>query len=270
MMETERNIEQISFAERGLNSLSGIRHSHEESYELIQILEGSGVMLIRDRLYPLKKYSVFFIGAGEIHSAVPSGGSYIRNTLNISEFCLKRVRELTGGVIGKLLDTGCIVTDARSESLINGEFERIYNELKTSGECSELRILPHILSILCHLSEADTRLTGSINAKITSAMEYIEENLGEHITLDELCGRAHLSKYYFCRLFHETARMSPMNYLLARRISAAKERLLYSDMSISEIALNSGFHSFSNFSNMFKKSSGMTPSVFRRQYRLKD
>ncbi len=102
---------------------------------------------------------------------------------------------------------------------------------------------------------------------IAETLRFIDENLGEPLTLDLLSSRVYLSKTYFCRLFRESTRMSPMTYITARRISLAKKLLLESGLSVSETALAAGFGSFSNFSNMFRKSEGVTPREYVKRRR---
>lgn len=107
------------------------------------------------------------------------------------------------------------------------------------------------------------------NVPQSSAMEsiiaYIDQNYTRDITLDQLCTAAGgLSEQYLCRLFKQTTGMRPMEYMLRRRISAARTYLEKTDMPISDVALRSGFHNTSYFYRNFRKFVGVSPLTYRQ------
>lgn len=79
--------------------------------------------------------------------------------------------------------------------------------------------------------------------------------------------RTNLNKYYLVHVFTRTYGISPINYLIGRRIGGAKRLLAESDYSISQIAQTVGFSSQSYFSQSFKRVTGQTPAQYRRQSR---
>ena len=75
---------------------------------------------------------------------------------------------------------------------------------------------------------------------------------------------AHMSKSYFLRLFRRYMGTTPYNYLVNFRITQAKELLVLTDRSISEIAQEVGFGDASNFSTRFAKATGQSPMQYRK------
>ena len=84
------------------------------------------------------------------------------------------------------------------------------------------------------------------------------------ITIQWLRGEVALSPYYLIRLFRRTYKQTPHQYLIQVRISRAKELLSNSDLSITEICADVGFESLGSFTALFRKSVGLSPSVYRR------
>lgn len=105
----------------------------------------------------------------------------------------------------------------------------------------------------------------SANSAMENIIAYIDQNYTKDITLDQLCTAAGgLSEQYLCRLFKQSTGMRPMEYMLRRRISAARTYLEKTDMSISEVAVQSGFNNTSYFYRNFRKFVGVSPLTYRQ------
>ena len=103
------------------------------------------------------------------------------------------------------------------------------------------------------------------NPALEAVLDYINENYTSDLSLEQLCRAAGgLSEQYLCRLFKQSTGMRPMEYMLCRRISAARVYLERTDLPISEVALRSGFHNTSYFYRNFRKFTGMSPLAYRQ------
>ncbi len=96
---------------------------------------------------------------------------------------------------------------------------------------------------------------------VRRARNYLNENLSEKVTLDELSKVAGLSRYHLLRVFRETVGLPPHNYHIQQRIDHAK-RLLRSGTPLAQVALDSGFSDQSHFTNVFRKYTGATPTQY--------
>jgi AraC family transcriptional regulator len=94
--------------------------------------------------------------------------------------------------------------------------------------------------------------------------QYVEDHVAEHIPVSKLAALARLSRYHFCRCFRHSFGVSPHRYLSMRRVERAKGLLAKGHISITEIALDVGFHETSSFTAAFRKLAGQTPSSYRR------
>ena len=106
--------------------------------------------------------------------------------------------------------------------------------------------------------------TRSLDAKrLQRVLDFIEARLADDISLDDLAREACLSPIHFSRLFHEATGLSPLRYVIERRIRAAQQMLSSDRSSITEVAFDAGFGSQDSFARAFRKIAGITP----RQYR---
>ncbi len=104
--------------------------------------------------------------------------------------------------------------------------------------------------------------------EILPAKDYIRNHLADPISVEDLARQCNLSKYHFIRIFHRHTGFSPYRYVQITRIDKAKERLIFTDLPISEIAASVGFSSSANFSKVFREITGTSPAAYRReQYR---
>lgn len=104
---------------------------------------------------------------------------------------------------------------------------------------------------------------------ISKAKAYIEKNYNKDISLDEVSRSVDISPYYFSKLFKEETGENFIEYLTNIRIEKAKKLLLYSDMSIKNICIDTGYSDPNYFSRIFKKQVGLTPTEYRELGKIK-
>ena len=103
---------------------------------------------------------------------------------------------------------------------------------------------------------------------LSKAISYIETNIANpQFSVGELIRHLNTGDTYFRRIFKERYGMTTIKYINELRISKAKEYLINSDINISKIAEAAGFLDVYYFSNSFKASTGMSPSLYREKYR---
>jgi AraC family transcriptional regulator len=109
---------------------------------------------------------------------------------------------------------------------------------------------------------------GFLHRKALSCVqEYIDAHLGADISLADLAGLLALPIDTFARQFRATTGLSPYAYVITRRVEQACSLLCETDLPISEIALALGFSSQSHFTTTFRRVKGVTPQIYRAQWR---
>jgi AraC family transcriptional regulator len=95
-------------------------------------------------------------------------------------------------------------------------------------------------------------------------LELIEANLDGTLSLKQMADEAGLSAFHFARLFRESTGVTPYQYVLDRRIAAAKLLLRSGNVTVAEVASSTGFSSDVNFVRAFRQRVGVTPAVWSR------
>ena len=98
---------------------------------------------------------------------------------------------------------------------------------------------------------------------IQTCLDFIHENYAKPITVADISRHAAIERTYLYKIFMSNIGVSPQNYLINYRISQACKLLRSTNKSVTEIAFQTGFKDFSDFSRQFKKRQQMTPTLFR-------
>ena len=96
--------------------------------------------------------------------------------------------------------------------------------------------------------------------------QYIRNNLSADLDLESLAQEVNLSGSYFHKVFRDYFGTTPAEYVMARRISAAKAMLVMGELSMDEISERCGFGSRSYFNYRFKQITGTTPLQYRKEH----
>ncbi|MCR5279695.1 MAG: AraC family transcriptional regulator [Lachnospiraceae bacterium] len=109
--------------------------------------------------------------------------------------------------------------------------------------------------------------------RVKEAREFIDRSFAEDLALSDIAAKIHVSPNECCREFKRIIGVSPVDYLVRRRVYEAA-RIMYKDPtsadSISEVAFNVGFNTISYFNRMFKRFMFSTPSEFVRMLKEND
>lgn len=108
-----------------------------------------------------------------------------------------------------------------------------------------------------------THYAGSSEA-VSQAIEYIRQNIGRDLTRMDIAKAVFLNQEYLSRLFKTETGRTLSNYIAWEKIEQAKEMLRSTDIPIGIIAQKTGYTNFSYFSQVFKRSTGLSPLEYRK------
>lgn len=114
------------------------------------------------------------------------------------------------------------------------------------------------------MNDIHQRLSGE--DAFNRALDYLNKNYAENITLDVLADYAGFSRYTLSRMFSRHTGATFIQYLNARRVDMAAEMLSQSDLPVTQVALRVGFGSIATFNRVFRTQKGCTPSQYRNVY----
>jgi len=179
--------------------------------------------------------------------------------------------------LGKSLVRSVQYVGGLNDELIRQVGTSILNEIseptatgRMVAEMSSLMLTTRLIQNYIDRNLID-RITGSARSldhvRIRRVLDYIDQNLEEEFTINDLALVAHLSIFHFARTFTNTMGMPPRRYVSQRRLEAAKKMIGAGRFPLSEIAFRSGFSSQASFTRAFRRATNMTPGEFRQHGR---
>lgn len=221
----------------------------------------------RQKLPELRGGSIVFTSAcSAVRSRKRDHGRFCSLVLQIPPSALERLDDDGGNLADLTLapQAGpghaelCRVVGAMcAEMDVVGPASRLYRD--TLGLQLLVQLVRHASDLV--LAPAKGGLAGW---QVRRAIELIERDLARAPSLRQLADEMGLSPSHFCTAFRQSTGLPPHKYLLRSRVARAKRLMIDRTRSLTEVALNSGFASSSQFAITFRRSEGMTPTAYRR------
>lgn len=245
-------------------------HHHTEC-ELSLFVSGSGIYSVHGREYKFAPGNMFLFGSNEPHCITE-----IHEELDLLNIHFEPRLIWENDEATELLDL-FFSRNERFENMFPGDdfilcsmilnIEKELKEMnagyKTGAKCSLFSALIHIIrKYECTLNESISRQNTRAVRQLREAMNFINENLSQKLTLKEIADRAYLTETYFSSLFKKYNGISPWDYVMIKRVELAIEMLKTTNLTKLEIAERCGFESSSNFYKAFAKVTGKTPSEY--------
>ena len=142
--------------------------------------------------------------------------------------------------------------------LNNEKLDALIKKLGNDTEHKE-QIILDIISIIRSVNDFTTKELPIVD----KIKDIIQKNLSSDLSLKDISDKLGISQYYMCHVFKRAANLTVLEYKNAQKISKAKDLLVNSDKSITDIALDCGFNNASYFSKLFTELETVSPSQYR-------
>ena len=220
----------------------------------------------------LRENDVFIVCPGTIHHYYACKGE--RLIFQIDFNVIHHIRALES--VMSMLSPSYLITP-ESQPAIHDKIQKMLIEIMDIYNSDELMTEARIYAIMINvfvmigrnytaisdISDSSTLHRKDYSEKFMHICDYINTHCSENLTLEKTADAAGFSKFYFSRLFQQFAGITFYKYVNQSRITYAKNLLLDPHISITDVALASGFSSISAFNRMFRSLTGYTPSEFR-------
>ena len=255
--------------------------NYHDFYEISCFFEGEAVYHITDKKFVIQAGSIVFIQAGLMHTV---GLDIRKPLLSASIYFMPELICYTGVnpwensyLLPFICSNGSKPPMLQQKDLDFSLWQYIldmYREYCDAGDFYQLALKNQLCDFLLKALKAMKR-TNMIPRKqfppykikrLRPLLEYIQHHYAQPVTLIHLADMACMNTSYFCRYFKQVIGLSPIHYILRYRIDKAKEMLLNTSCSITEVSSQVGFSSQSYFNLTFKKFTTMSPSRFRQKY----
>ena len=237
-----------------------------DSFLFIIVVSGSGTFIYKGKIYALKSGDHLFIDCKK---------PYSHESTDSDPWELMWVH--FNGILMKQYylyffnKTSSIVFRPEDPSEFNTILEDLMMLVIKKSTDSELLASHHLNTLVTRVLTNNTdQLASDIDTttdKIQQIKVFLDENYQKKIPLDMIAGEFYISKYHMSREFKKAYGITIANYIIAKRITYAKELLRFTDMQIEEIGRSCGIEDNSYFNKVFRKYEGMTASDYRKKWR---
>lgn len=256
-------------------------HWHEQP-EFIQVKSGSVLVTVDKRQFEAQERDIIFVYTGQVHAVqVVSGQPASLEGLIFDNAMMTEIAQSIDTMAYHAAYTNgsshhnlyrpshplwSRLNDSMNESI--GEFgaKAIYHETIIQSHLCRMigLILRHYWQESLPDPESKKRRIEQQFDLLRPALDYIENRLSEPLSLNELGKLVNMSPHYFSRLFKKSMGVTLSEHIMSARIRLAKHLLLTSRLTVTEIADKAGFCDLQYFGKVFKRETGVSPSLYKR------
>ncbi|MCM3725776.1 helix-turn-helix domain-containing protein [Neobacillus cucumis] len=254
-----------------LNSVDYVTNHWHDSIEIIFVLKGKVSVSVNDKRFELNEKDVFLINANDIHAI----GHQEENLLLTIQLPIPDLKE-------SIKDVDSFVFSCKS-FLYDEQHQAEFNELRSllaqmmwvinkEGEGYELQIKSFYFQLIYLLiknfkeeTEKENKLSSQKHIeRLLRITSYVKDNFKQQITLNELSQIEFLSVHYLSKFIQKHLGMPFSKYVDSIRLDHAVKDIVFTDIPLTQIALDNGFSSVKAFNRAFKEFYHQTPSEYRR------
>jgi AraC family transcriptional regulator len=249
------------------------------NYELEYITSSEGGMYINDVYRTVKTGDIIFRRPGETTQGVMPYTCYMivfgvtaATIENQDNFIRHGNDVIEEDYSHPVLDVFSSIYHSQPQENFGSLFERIHRTYLNEKGMNDMRrriYLEHLLLYLYDQFQKEVDDDISLNPyqqKIKRVKALMLSSMGQKLYLEDLAFEASLSVYHFNRVFKAHEGVTPMTYLTRLRINKSKTLLLSTRKNMTEIAYNVGFENSSYYSNVFKRYTNMSPTMYRELF----
>ncbi|RZL43020.1 MAG: AraC family transcriptional regulator [Pedobacter sp.] len=255
-------------------------HFHEE-LELTFVMKSEGTKFIGDHISEFKSGEIILLGSRLPHYWRNAPSYYQNNDAIAAEAIIIRFNQDYAGSeflkIPPMKPVFDLLNNAKRGIFIHTHGDDLQNKLiefLTLNEAQKIIALTEILltiathqsfEYLCSIGYAHQFKSNDIE-KIDTVYNYVLNNFKNEISVKDVALKCNMNTAAFCRYFKKKTGKTFKDFLNEIRLGNATKLLVKGDLTIAEVAFESGFNTPSYFNRLFMRIKGMTPTVYRLNY----
>lgn len=240
-------------------------HYHD-FHKIIVFISGKVTYHIEGKAYHLKPRDILLVSQGAIHKpeidpSVPYERYifWIRDDLSCQELntCFQKANDRSFNLV-------------RADSALQERLKDLLPEIEQTLQNEHFgdpvlrnalftQFMIYINRIFLRTSSSPDKKTYSSDTQVEQLLKYINRNLSENLSIDQLANRFFFSKYHMMRKFKNETGYTIHNYITSKRLLMARS-LISQGMPVMKAAQASGFHDYTTFVRAYKKQFGKAPS----------
>lgn len=247
-------------------------HRHD-FYELSFIIQGQGSCQIQDgavmKDLKIHKDSILLWDGRLAHRAVDTPGHPLEQIIIIfDEAYLDRLEDapLIHAVLKR--KNPLLISNLLYTSALKNSFREILKEIRTKETAKGSMVFSLLSRLLVQLLRAEEGISDrhSRDERINRVLDYVHRYFYKNISIQSAAALSALSLRQFSDVFKRETGDTFIRYLNRIRIEKAREALIKTSHTITEIAFETGFDDLSYFTRRFKEQENLSPRDFRKQY----
>ena len=241
---------------------TGYRLHKHSFFEFSFATEGECIQTINGEPSPFRAGDISLITPAVLHEFIPIDGKEPLKMYTLS-FTPDPIRpEFWAHIPAQSLPINATL-DEETFSAMRRTFAKLYKRAEKEKLPFDIFAQTAIEWIILNIVELPHMAHTPDYMKIRPALIYMQNNFSDTISLAEVANAVYFSREYFSTLFRRTVGISFQDYLLRLRFDYAADLLALTDLTVSEIAEQSGFRTLSCFIRVFTRLAGCPPSKFR-------
>ena len=258
-------LEYICNVDATVTTMPRTMHEHKKLVEILIVDDGAGIFIIDGERYTAKKGDLILYNSGTVHDEFGGSGN------GLSTYCVAVSNlKLANLPVNKILpeEFSPILPSGEYFDELLSIFRAIEREsYRPSGaETANLLALALVAKICSLLKTHGQYRKEKIPSVSHRAKDFIDEHYTENIKLEDIARAVGSDVYKLAKVFKAEIGISPMRYVVLRRIGEAQNLLINTDLTITRIALSVGYNNSNYFQNVFKDFMQMTPKEYRKRW----
>lgn len=241
-------------------------YHYHDFHKIIVFISGKVTYHIEGKAYHLKPRDILLVSQGAIHKpeidpSVPYERYifWIRDDLSCQELntCFQKANDRSFNLV-------------RADSALQERLKDLLPEIEQTLQNKHFgdtvlrnalftQFMIYINRIFLRTSSSPDQKTYSSDTQVEQLLKYINRNLSENLSIDQLANRFFFSKYHMMRKFKNETGYTIHNYITSKRLLMARS-LISQGMPVMKAAQASGFHDYTTFVRAYKKQFGKAPS----------
>ena len=241
-------------------------YHYHDFHKVVIFISGKAAYHIEGKAYHLKPRDILLVSQGAIHKpeidpSVPYERYifWIRDDLSCQELntCFQKANDRSFNLV-------------RADSALQERLKDLLPEIEQTLQNKHFgdtvlrnalftQFMIYINRIFLRTSSSPDKKTYSSDTQVEQLLKYINRNLSENLSIDQLANRFFFSKYHMMRKFKNETGYTIHNYITSKRLLMARS-LISQGMPVMKAAQASGFHDYTTFVRAYKKQFGKAPS----------
>lgn len=257
-----------------------IKPHYHNNYELYFFLEGKVKYKVGDKCYDLTQGDFLLIPPNVVHNPtyIDENYSYRRFVLWLGKDFLKKISTVIDNI-----EFGFNYAEENQHYLYHLEYIQfnelfaglleLWQEYNENQIFKNITIIIHIVSVILKINriiynESNPITTSPQKELHTLIFDYINQNITEDLTLDNIANTFFVSKYYIAHIFKDNMGISLHQYIIKKRLYSCRSAIAMGE-SITSVSEKYGFKDYTSFYRAFKKEYGISPKEYQKQVLLK-